>query len=174
MRLPAVLGTVTAGVLAQAFLVRYAVGDRFAFDLVLVAVVYAALRWDARAGLVGGTVGGLLQDVLSGGVAGVGGLAKTLVGGAAGGIGSQFVVTRPHARALIVAGASVVHRLLMALLNGLITEQWPALALTDMLEETAVNTICAWVLFQATDALPAAAERRRLHRQARWGRRRSW
>jgi rod shape-determining protein MreD len=171
MRLPAVIGTVVIGVLAQAVLVRYAVGGRFVFDFVLVAVVYAALRWEARAGLVGGTVGGLLQDVLSGGVVGVGGLSKTLVGGAAGAIGSQFVITRPPARALIVAGASVVDRLLMVGLTALIAEQWPALVLTDMLEETAVNTLCAWVLFQATDALPAAVERRRIHRQARWGRR---
>ena len=171
MRLTAILATVVLGVLAQALLVRYAVGGRLVFDFVLVAVVYAALRWDARAGLIGGTVGGLLQDVLSGGVAGVGGLAKTLVGGAAGGVGSLFVVTRPHWRALIVAGASFVHRLLMIALTSLISEQWSGLPLADMLGETVVNTVCAWVLFQGTDALPAALERRRMHRQARWGRR---
>jgi len=93
------------------------------------------------------------------------------VGGAAGGIGSRFVVTRAHSRALIVAGATVAHRLLMVGLTSIIAEQWPAFSPADMLEETVVNTACGWLLFQATDALPAAAERRRLHRQARWGRR---
>ena len=171
MRVPAALATVIVAVVAQAVLARYAVGGRFVFDFVLVGVVYAALRWDARAGLIGGTIGGLLQDVLSGGVVGVGGLAKTLVGGAAGGLGAQFVVTRPHARALIVAGASVAHRLIVIGLTALIDQQWSGLPWADMLEETVLNTACAWALFQATEVLPAAVERRRVHRQARWGRR---
>ncbi|HUF47171.1 MAG TPA: rod shape-determining protein MreD [Vicinamibacterales bacterium] len=172
MKVPVALVTVIVAVLAQTVLVRYAVGGAFSFDLVLVGVVYVALRWDARAGVVGGTIGGLLQDLLSGGVVGVGGLAKTLVGGAAGGLGAQFVVTRPDARALIVAGASLVHRLLMVGMVALINEQWPALPWADMLMEAGVNAACAWVLFQGTDALPAALERRRMRRQSRWGRRR--
>ena len=49
-------------------------------DLVLVVVLSVAMRQGAVAGLWTGTVGGLLQDALSGGVVGVGGLAKTLVG----------------------------------------------------------------------------------------------
>jgi len=173
VKLRSVLGIVALAVLAQAVLVRFAVGGRLVFDFVLVGVVYVALRGDARAGLIGGTVGGLMQDVLSGGVIGVGGLAKTLVGGGAGGIGSRFVVTKPHSRALIVAGASVAHRLLMILMTSIIAEQWPTFSPADMLEETVVNSVSAWVLFYATDALPAAVERRRLHQQARWGRR-SW
>ncbi len=171
MRLPVVFATVIGAVFVQALLVRYAVGGRPVFDFVLVGVVFVALRWDVRAGLLGGTVGGLLQDVFSGGVAGVGGLAKTLVGGAAGGIGARFVITRPHARALLVAGASVVHRLLMLGLTALIDQQWPALSPADMLVETAANAASAWLLFRATDSWPAVVERRRLRRQARWGRR---
>ena len=171
MRFPAVLATVVGAVFVQALLVRYAAGGRLAFDFTLVGVVFVALRWDARAGLVGGSIGGVLQDVLSGGVAGVGGLAKTLVGGAAGGIGSRFVITRPHDRALLVAGATVVHRLIMVALTSLIDQQWSGLPLVDMLEETVVNTACAWALFRAADGWPAVFERRRLRRQARWVRR---
>lgn len=171
MRFPVVLATVVGAVFAQALLARYAVGGRPVFDLVLVGVVFVALRWDARAGLLGGTVGGVLQDVLSGGVAGVGGLAKTLVGGAAGGIGARFVITRPGARALLVAGASVAHRLVMVALTALIDQQWPALSPTDMLVETVVNTASAWLLFRAADGWPAIVERRRTRRQARWVRR---
>jgi DMSO/TMAO reductase YedYZ molybdopterin-dependent catalytic subunit len=59
----------------------------------------------------------------------------------------------------------------MVSLNSLIAEQWSGLPLADMLEETVVNSVAAWVCFQATDSFPAAVERRRLHRQARWGRR---
>jgi len=171
VKLRTVIATVVVAVLVQVVLVRFAVGGRFDFDFVLVGVVYAALLGDARTGLLAGTIGGLLQDLLSGGVIGVGGLAKTLVGGAAGAVGAQFVVTKAHSRAVIMAAASLVHRLLMVALAGLIAEQWPSLAAADILEETVVNTLCAWMLFQATDAWPAAVERRRLHRQARWGRR---
>ena len=54
------------------------------FDFVLVGVVFAALQSGAVAGMLAGTIGGLLLDVLSGGVVGLGGLVKTLVGCAAG------------------------------------------------------------------------------------------
>jgi rod shape-determining protein MreD len=171
MRVPWVLATVLGAVLLQVVLVRYAAGGRLVFDLVVVGVVYVALQRNARAGVVAGTVGGLLQDVLSGGVAGLGGLAKTIVGGAAGAVGSRFVVTRPYARALIVAGASVVHRLIMVGLSAMIDERWPGLPWVVMLEETALNTACGFVLFQATEAVPAALERSRVQRRARWGRR---
>ena len=49
-------------------------------NLVLVAVVYVALPYGPVTGLLAGTVGGLAQDALAGGIVGVGGMAKTLVG----------------------------------------------------------------------------------------------
>ena len=98
------------------------------FDLVLVGVVFAALQGGAIAGMLAGTIGGLLQDVLSGGIVGVGGLAKTLVGCVTGVVGTQFVVARPSARAVIVAVATVVHRLVMVGLQALIDQQWPGVS----------------------------------------------
>ena len=96
MKLTSVLVTVLVAVVLQVTLARYTVGGRWVFDLVLVGVVYAALLWGPVAGMLAGTIGGLLQDVLAGDVVGVGGLAKTLVGFAAGVVGTQFVLVRPH------------------------------------------------------------------------------
>ena len=74
----------------RAFLVRGSV----AVDLVLVVVVYVALTSGPATGLLTGTFAGLVQDALSSGVIGIGGLAKTIVGFLAGIIGTQFIVAR--------------------------------------------------------------------------------
>ena len=171
MKLAGVVATVLVAVLLPVTLARYTVGGRWAFDLVLVGVVYAAVRWEAVAGMIAGTIGGLLQDMLSGGIIGVGGLAKTLAGFAAGVIGTQFVVAKPQARAVIVAGATVVHRLVMLGLQGLIDQQWPAISWTAMLGETAINSACGLVAFHLTDAVPGAFDRGRMSRRSSWGRR---
>ena len=93
---------VVISVILQVTLARYTVGGRWVFDFVLVGVVYAALQWGPVSGLMAGTLGGLLQDVLAGQIVGVGGLAKSVVGFAAGIVGTQFVLTRPQARTIIV------------------------------------------------------------------------
>ena len=49
-------------------------------DLVLIVVVYVALKSGRSTGMLAGTVAGLIQDALSSGILGIGGLAKTLVG----------------------------------------------------------------------------------------------
>ena len=78
-------------------------------DLVLVVVVAAALAFGPVTGLLAGTVGGLIQDALSSGILGMGGLAKTLVGFAAGRFGTQFIVTATVPRLLVFAAATVAH-----------------------------------------------------------------
>ena len=64
-------------------------------------------RWPSgrSPGLVTGTIGGLIQDALSSGILGMGGLAKTLVGFAAGQFGTQFIVTATVPRLLVFAAA---------------------------------------------------------------------
>ena len=46
----------------------------------LVAVVYVALTSGPVSGMLAGSVAGLIQDALSSGVIGIGGLAKSIVG----------------------------------------------------------------------------------------------
>jgi rod shape-determining protein MreD len=172
VKLTSVLLTVGSAVFVQVVLARYTVGGVWAFDLVLVGVIFAALQWGPAAGMVGGTIGGLLQDLLAGEIVGVGALPKTMVGFVGGVVGSQFVLTRPHARVLtVVVVASVVHRLMILALGGLIDQQWPAVSWSAMLTETAINAGCALVLFQVTTMLPGVMERQRMSRRSTFSRR---
>jgi len=171
MRTTRLMAIILGALVLQVALARYAVGGRFAFDLVLVGVVFVALQSGAVAGMLAGTVGGLLHDLLSGGVVGVGGLVKTLVGYAAGALGTQFVVAKAHARALIVALATVAHSLMAAGLRAVMDQAWPGVAWAAMLEEVAINAIVGFVAFQLSESLPGAMARGRSRSRSDWGRR---
>jgi len=171
MRLTSVLVTVLVAVTAQAALARYTVGGHWVFDLVLVGVVLAALHGGPVAGILSGTLGGLLQDLLAGGVVGVGGLAKTLVGYLAGRVGVQFVFLRVRSRALVVAAATVVHRLLMIGILAVIEQRWPGVSGLAMLEEIGLNALAALVALQAIQATPGLVERGRMSRRSSLSRR---
>ena len=106
-----VVGIAVATVIAialQTTLTRFLTGT-VVVDLVLVVVVYAALLWGPAAGLLTGTFAGLIQDALSIGVIGIGGLAKTIVGFLAGVIGTQFIVSQAPARFVVFFAATVLH-----------------------------------------------------------------
>ena len=83
------------------------VGGALAVNLVLVAVVYVALAYGPVTGLLAGTVGGLAQDALAGGIVGIGGLSKTMVGFAVGVLGAQFIVSQTGAAIRDVRGGDV-------------------------------------------------------------------
>lgn len=171
MRLTWVLLTIFVAVTLQVTLARFTVGGRWVFDLVLVGVVYAALLWGPVAGMLTGTIGGLVQDLLSGGVVGVGGLVKTFVGWAAGTIGTQFVLARPHARMLIVAAGTIIHRVLMVLFFAAIEQHWSGMPWAAILGETAINSGSSLVLFHAHEGLPGAMRRGRSSRRSSLSRR---
>jgi rod shape-determining protein MreD len=171
MRFTTVVAAVVVAVILQVALARYAVGGRWVFDLVLVGVAFAALQGGAVAGMLAGTLGGLLQDVLSGGIVGVGGLAKTVIGCLVGVVGTQFVLVRPSGRMLIVAAATVLHRLIVVGLQALIDLQWVAISWRAMLVETAINALVALVVFQTANALPGILVRQRMSRRSSLSRR---
>jgi len=166
-----ILVTVVVSLVLQLALARFTVGGRWVVDLVLVGVVYAALNWGPAAGMLAGTAGGIIQDALSDDIVGLGGLAKTIVGFVVGVIGTQFVVSRPAGRTALVAAASLLHRLLIVGLHGLIDLKWPAVPWPAILGETALNSVCALVLFQASEALPGAMARGRQSRRSGFSKR---
>jgi rod shape-determining protein MreD len=165
VKFTSVLLTMTAAVVLQTALARFTVGGHWVFDLVLVAVVYAGLQWGPIAGILAGSAGGIAEDMLAGGVLGVSGLAMTLMGFVAGAIGTQFVLTRPHGRTLIVAIASLGNRLLTLILYGVIDQHWPGVLWTAMLTEVGLNSLCGLFLFHGTSALPGALNRQRMQRR---------
>ena len=80
MKTAGVVLAIALALVLQTTLTRFIVRGTVAVDLVLVVVVYVALSSGSVTGLLAGTVAGLIQDSLSTGLIGIGGLAKTLVG----------------------------------------------------------------------------------------------
>jgi rod shape-determining protein MreD len=172
MKTAGVLLGIVVALALQTTLARYTVGSLATVDLVLVAVVYAALSSGPVVGLFAGTVGGLLQDALSAQIIGVGGLAKTLVGFVTGVAGSQFIVNGPIPRFVVFLGASLVHTLcfrgvhamlpVVAADTGLPAPQGTGVALGAVFWQAVGNAVIGLLVFQAVEGLPGLLQRRRM------------
>ena len=155
-----VLATVIALAL-QTTLARFIVGGTVAVDLVLVVVVYAALTAGPVTGLLTGAFAGIVQDALSSGVIGIGGLAKTVVGFLAGIIGTQFIVAQPLPRFVVFVAATVVHAVLFIGLYELLDLRQFGTPYGAVLGQGFGNAIVGVVAFQVAELLPGAMERHR-------------
>jgi rod shape-determining protein MreD len=159
------LGVVAA--LAVALVVQTSLPGAAPVDLVLVVVVASALAFGPVTGLVAGTVGGLVQDALSSGILGMGGLAKTLVGFAAGTFATQFIVTAVVPRLLVFAAATAAHAaLFMGLYTLLGLRSFPD-PVTAVATQAVANAVIGVVGVRAVDAIPRMIERRRANRGMR-------
>ena len=159
MRAPAILLAVAAALALQTTLARYARGTA-AVDLVLVAVVYVALALGPVSGLLTGTLAGLLQDALSTGVIGIGGLAKTVVGFLSGIVGTQFIVAQPMPRFRVFFGATILHAAIFMGLYMLLGLRQFDPPYTAVASQAASNAVVGVVTFQLVERLPGAMERR--------------
>ena len=149
----------------QTTLARFVVGGTAALDLVLVVVVYVALTTGPVSGMLAGSVAGVIQDALSSGVIGIGGLAKSIVGFAAGVIGQQFIVTAALPRFVMFLAASVAHAgVFMGLyvMLGLRTFLSPW---TAILSQAVGNAVVGMIAFTIIEGLPGILERRRMRRR---------
>ena len=151
----------------QTTLTRFAVVGTSTVDLVLVAVIGVALTTGPVGGMVSGTVAGLIQDALSSGVVGIGGLAKTLVGFLVGAIGQQFIVTAALPRLVMFVAATAVHAavfigLYVALGLRVFESPWTAVAYQAL-----GNALVGLISFAVVESLPGAIERRRGGRRRR-------
>jgi rod shape-determining protein MreD len=158
-----VLATALA-VALQTTLTRFIVRGTVAVDLVLVVVVYAALTTGPVTGLLTGTFAGLVQDALSSGVIGIGGLAKTVVGFLAGIIGTQFIVAQPLPRFVVFFAATVLHATLFIGLYELLDLRQFGTPYGAVVGQGLGNAIVGVVAFQVAELLPGAMERRRTSR----------
>ena len=148
----------------QTTLARFVAGNA-AVDLVLVAVVYVALTTGPISGMLAGSAAGLIQDALSSGVVGIGGLAKSIVGFLVGVIGQQFIVTAAVPRLVMFVGATVAH---LAVFMGLYVmlgirtfpSPWGA-----VLSQALLNAVVGIVAFALVESLPGIVERRRMRRR---------
>jgi rod shape-determining protein MreD len=160
-------GVVIAIVLAlaaQTTIARYVAGGS-RVDLVLVAVVYVALTSGSVAGLLTGTVAGLIQDsLLSNGLIGIGGLAKSIIGFVAGIIGTQFIVSQPLPRFLVFFVATIVQKAITMGLGVVLGQQSFGIPYALIAGEALGNAVVGVAIFQLIELLPGAMERRRMGR----------
>lgn len=164
MRTAGIVLAVMVAVALQTTLNRFIVRETFAVDLVMVAVVYVALTAGPVAGLMAGTVGGLIQDSLSSGIIGIGGLAKTIVGFLAGVIGTQFIVANSLPRFVVFLAATVVHAVVFMGLYVVLDLRHFGTPYTQVAGQALGNAFVGVIAFQIVELLPGAVERRRAQR----------
>ena len=164
MKAAAVFVAIALALALQTTLARFIVGGTAALDLVLVVVVYVSLTMGPVAGMLSGTVAGIIQDALSSGVIGIGGLAKSIVGFVAGVIGQQFIVTAALPRFVTFLAATVSHAAVfmgLYVLLGLRTFPSPWAAI---LSQAAGNAVIGVLAFTIIEGFPGMVERRRMRR----------
>jgi rod shape-determining protein MreD len=162
-----VLIAIALALALQTTLARFLVGGTAALDLVLVVVVYVALTSGPVTGMLAGSLAGIIQDAMSSGVIGVGGLANSIVGFLAGVIGQQFLVTAALPRLLIFLAATVVHAAVFMgfyMLLGLRSFSSPWAAVTS---QALGNAAVGLIGFAIVESLPGAVERRRMGRRTK-------
>jgi rod shape-determining protein MreD len=167
VRIAGVLIAIALALALQTTLAPFVVGGTTAIDLVLVTVVYIALTSGPVSGMLAGSLAGLIQDQLSTGVLGIGGLAKSIVGFVAGALGQQFIVTAALPRLLMFVGATAAYQ---AIFMGLYVvlglrsfpSPWKAIA-----TQALGNALVGMIAFTIIEALPGVMERRRIGRRTR-------
>jgi rod shape-determining protein MreD len=160
-----ILVSIALALALQTTLARFVVGGTAALDLVLVVVVYVALTTGPGTGMLAGSVAGLIQDALSSGVIGIGGLAKSIVGFLAGVIGQQFIVTAALPRFVMFLAATVVHSaVFMGLYVVLGLRDFPS-PYAAVASQALGNAVVGMIAFTIIEALPGAMERRRVRRR---------
>jgi rod shape-determining protein MreD len=164
MKAAGVLIAIALALALQTTLARFVVGGTAALDLVLVVVVYVALTTGPVTGLLAGSVAGIIQDALSSGVIGIGGLAKSIVGFVAGVIGQQFIVTAALPRFVMFLGATALHAaIFMGLYVLLELREFPA-PWAAIASQAVVNAAVGMIAFTIIESLPGFVERRRSRR----------
>lgn len=133
-------------------------------NLVVVAVIYVALLFGPVTGLFAGTVGGLAQDALGGGVVGIGGLSKTVVGFLAGLLGAHFIVAQAFPRFIMFFGATIVHELCFQGLYALVEARPFRFQYSTVLTQAGINAVVGLTAFFLTEQAPGLLQRRRARR----------
>ena len=167
MKAVGVLAAIAVALASQTTLARFLADGAAVLDLVLVVVVYVALTNGPVTGMLTGSAAGLIQDALSIGVIGIGGLAKSIVGFVVGAIGQQFIVTAALPRLVIFLGSSVAHAamftgLYVLLGLGSFPSSW-----AGILSQALGNTAVGMVAFSIVEVFPMVVDRRRMSKRAR-------
>jgi rod shape-determining protein MreD len=155
-----VLAAIALTLAVQTTLARLtAFGTLSMLDLPLVVVVYVGLTSGPTAGLLTGTVAGLGQDALSGGILGIGGLAKTIVGFFAGVIGTQFILVNAVPRFIVFFGATLIQAACVIGLYWLLEARILPASYGLILRQAGGNAVVGVLSFYAIERLPGLGQR---------------
>lgn len=164
MRSAAAFAAIFVALAAQTTLAGYVFRSSTPIDLVLIVVVYVGIKSGPVTGLLAGTVAGLIQDALSGGILGIGGLAKTVVGFMSGVLGTQFIVTAPLPRFVLLLVATAVHTAIFVGLYTLLDlRQFPPVY-PAIVGQAFGNAFVGVIMFQMAEWVPGFVDRRRAGR----------
>jgi rod shape-determining protein MreD len=160
----AVVIAIGGALVLQTTLSGLMVGGTIGVNLVLVAVVYLALAYGPVTGMLAGTIGGLAQDALAGGLVGLGGMSKTIIGFAVGVLGAQFNLSSTVPRLVMFVAATFVHELMFGALHAMIGGRPFAPQYSAMLVQALVNGLVGIIAFVIVERGPEAVQRRRMSR----------
>jgi rod shape-determining protein MreD len=153
-----------AALSVQATLAGLFIGRAVPVNLVLIAVVYLALAYGAVTGLLAGTIGGLAQDALGGGIIGIGGMTKTLIGFVVGALSAQFNLSTTVPRLVIFVAATFVHDVIFEGLQAIAVGRPLALKWSVLLAQSLVNGLIGVAAFVIVEHGPEILARRRMRR----------
>jgi rod shape-determining protein MreD len=172
MRTAGVLAALAVALVLQTTIAGMTMTGGSLVNVVLIAVVYVALAFGPVTGMLAGTFGGIVQDALSGGVVGIGGLSKTIVGFFVGVLGAQFIVSQPLPRLVMFVGATLVHELCYQALYALVESRAFTFQYSAVLTQAAINGVVGVLAFQIVEGAPGRLQRRHARRTASVSRRR--
>lgn len=164
MKTAVVLIALAAALVLQTTLSGLMVGGAIAVNLVLVAVIYLALAYGAVTGMLAGTIGGLVQDALGGGIVGIGGMSKTVVGFVVGVLGAQFNLSTTVPRLVMFVATSFVHEVIFEGLHALIGGRPFGPQYSAAMIQALVNGLVGVTAFLIVERGPDAMQRRRMSR----------
>ena len=164
MKAAGVLLALVGALALQTTLSGVTIGGARMVNLVVVAVVFLALQYGPVTGLMAGTIGGLAQDALAGGIVGIGALAKTVVGFLAGVLGAQFIVSQPVPRFVMFVGATIAHDAFFQGLYAIVEARGFRLQFTPLMTQAVINGIVGLTAFFVIEQVPGLLQRRRARR----------
>ncbi len=158
-----------AALLVQTAIVRLVASEGLPTDLVLLVVIFAALSRGRRTGLWTGTAGGLLQDMLSGGLIGISGLAKSITGVLVATAGSRFIIQTIWQHLVLIVLASGFHTVAVLGVHALVGTA-PAATAAFVLSRALAEAALGITALAVARVVPAAVRRLRRRRtaQRRW------
>ena len=161
------VAAVGLALLLQTTVVSFIFGQTTDIDLILVVVVYIALKIGPVPGLLVGSFAGLSQDLLASSVFGVNGLAKSLVGVIVAGIGQRFMMAGTLFRASMFMTATAINILIIVVLGVLFGMQVFPVSFGAVLSQIIINTVVGVMAVMIGEGVINFFQQRRFSRSRR-------